>query len=705
MRISIEEYIEAEGQVETTRLARLIILGNGGAGKTSLVNKLCNPKKKLAMNENPTPRIQIRELMILPSEMADVENGEKDAREETALTIWDFGGQVIMHSTHSFFLSELSTYIIACNSRANEQPDAWLRLLTSRLPAQKRMTVLVVYTHCDQKQLGNARTAPWRRDNALKRAFPALHLNFYNIDLQPGKTGDAPGLASLVKTIKARAFEEGKKPVDSDILAIRDYSKKLEASKTPYISHKELHEKLKDKLREDVSQAFRLANSYGYIFPQAPVKVGEEISDDSFIWVSQKHWLTFGVYSLINNNKVIEKSGLLTDEMIDEALCLDEQRHINAKGEIKTRRSKNSEAILYDVAGREVLKIILLNYRWALMLNKRAGELLLPLSTPLDEPAGFANIVRDFDRAEQALEKGDENIIPESVLPEESQQQAQETEQQLEYKSLYIEVELNNQPADFFFKLVTYLDSHLSEPWYLWRTGAILDFYGNQDTRAIIEMPDNVLSLRVMGKNKVNFQQLLLICVRETIDSYKSRSISAHSYERIWINDKRSQILSSEIIDNLTSGTTIVDKLVKQKLKGAVSMTTINITGDVHKSNIAGEHNQMTNEGDIQINYTQLNEQSTELVVQLKQLVDKLPDDKQNEIAQINESIGQIEKGIAENDKDKKKSLIRLGLDGVKDLVVIDKGLDLLTEYPALGAAVTTGVTALTQLLAGAPVS
>ncbi|MCF6189714.1 MAG: hypothetical protein L3J51_04475 [Cocleimonas sp.] len=415
-----------------------------------------------------------------------------------------------------------------------------------------------------------------------------------------------------------------------------------------------------------------------------------------FIWVSQKHWLTFGVYSLINNDAVIGNSGLLIDEHIDKALCLGKQQRITKKGEVELgRKTKTMEGIKYDEAGKVVLKMILLNYRWALTLNHRLGELLLPLATSLDEPEELLALVKEFNRAEKSLVSEGEKIAERFGLAE--IKGSEPKEKALNGKPLYIEVELNNQPADFFFKLATYLDSHLTQPKHLWRTGAILDFYGNEATRAIIEMPNNVLSIRVMGENKENFQQLLLINVRETINSYKRKTISAHSFERVWLDDDTSQMLSSDIIANLTSGTTIVDKLVKQKLKGAVNMTTINISGDA-KGNFGGKNNQFA-EGDI-IHITQVNKQGTELVEQLKQLAGALPENKQNEIKQINQSIEQIEEGIVETDNKKKKSLMRKGLDGVKDLVVIDKGVDLYTEY---SPAVMAGAATLTNLLAQIP--
>ena len=57
-------------------------------------------------------------------------NGEEEAR----LHIWDFGGQEIMHSTHQFFLTQRSLYLLVLNGReGGEDADAeyWLQLIES----------------------------------------------------------------------------------------------------------------------------------------------------------------------------------------------------------------------------------------------------------------------------------------------------------------------------------------------------------------------------------------------------------------------------------------------------------------------------------------------------------------------------------------------------------------------------------------------
>ena len=49
--------------------------------------------------------------------------------EDVRLHIWDFGGQEIMHSTHQFFLTQRSLYLLVLNGRqGHEDADAdyWL---------------------------------------------------------------------------------------------------------------------------------------------------------------------------------------------------------------------------------------------------------------------------------------------------------------------------------------------------------------------------------------------------------------------------------------------------------------------------------------------------------------------------------------------------------------------------------------------------
>lgn len=101
--------------------AKLILVGRGTVGKTSLVNRLI--RNEFNPQEIKTDGIKIDEWKINL-------NGDEEVR----LNVWDFGGQEIMHATHQFFLTERSLYLLVLNGREGaEDIDAeyWLKLIDS----------------------------------------------------------------------------------------------------------------------------------------------------------------------------------------------------------------------------------------------------------------------------------------------------------------------------------------------------------------------------------------------------------------------------------------------------------------------------------------------------------------------------------------------------------------------------------------------
>ena len=104
---------------ETRRLneAKVLFVGDGGSGKTSLVLRLL--KRGFDGNQPQTHGIKIE-----PWDLAD--NGG-----EIRVRLWDFGGQDIMHATHQFFLSERSLYVLVLDGRKEEDAEYWLKHIES----------------------------------------------------------------------------------------------------------------------------------------------------------------------------------------------------------------------------------------------------------------------------------------------------------------------------------------------------------------------------------------------------------------------------------------------------------------------------------------------------------------------------------------------------------------------------------------------
>jgi Leucine-rich repeat (LRR) protein/GTPase SAR1 family protein len=109
--------------------AKLLILGEAGAGKTSLTWKLENADCELPVKEDTTRGVDIRQYHF-PVDAADfpeaIQPGEG---RRFRLNLWDFGGQEIYKSTHRFFLSDQAVYLLVADSR-NEDTDFayWLHI-------------------------------------------------------------------------------------------------------------------------------------------------------------------------------------------------------------------------------------------------------------------------------------------------------------------------------------------------------------------------------------------------------------------------------------------------------------------------------------------------------------------------------------------------------------------------------------------------
>ena len=107
---------------------RAIFIGFGGVGKTSLIRALRGMPVKDG-DGAMTPGVDMLDLEL--DEEAGVYTDEAclDGAGPT-LHFWDFGGQVMAHATHQFFLREQCLYVIVLDARkernANEEAEYWL---------------------------------------------------------------------------------------------------------------------------------------------------------------------------------------------------------------------------------------------------------------------------------------------------------------------------------------------------------------------------------------------------------------------------------------------------------------------------------------------------------------------------------------------------------------------------------------------------
>ncbi|MDG5497295.1 COR domain-containing protein [Niveispirillum sp. BGYR6] len=162
----------AAGAVQDSRV-KLLILGNGGAGKTQIAGSLCRADFILNPAWDSTHGIQV--------EMADLPDGLK-------LSVWDFGGQDIYHGAHALFLNSPSLMLLVwaadTEARSGVREGAeWFRdyplpywVALARQQGHAASAITLVQNKCDQPA-AEVRPFPVPATALADLAFPAASLH------------------------------------------------------------------------------------------------------------------------------------------------------------------------------------------------------------------------------------------------------------------------------------------------------------------------------------------------------------------------------------------------------------------------------------------------------------------------------------------------------------------------------------------------
>jgi internalin A len=162
--------------------AKVLLVGEGNVGKTSLIAALANAP---FIEGRPTTHgIEIQPLALR----------HPDLDADMTLRAWDFGGQEVYRITHQFFFSRRALYLVVWNAREGQEQnevEGWLRRIRLRVSRDARG--LVVATHRDERR-------PELDYPHLEQAFPELLTGWYEVDNRTGR-----GIAELREGIAAEA--------------------------------------------------------------------------------------------------------------------------------------------------------------------------------------------------------------------------------------------------------------------------------------------------------------------------------------------------------------------------------------------------------------------------------------------------------------------------------------------------------------------
>lgn len=150
--------------------AKLVLVGEGNVGKTSLVAALRD--EQFVENRVTTHGIEVRSLTVR----------HPDGARDIQLNAWDFGGQSVYRITHQFFFSPRSLFLVVWWPREGvEQNDVegWIERIQLRVGNGARVLVVASHTGPDGR-------VPRIDKEALRRRFGEVIVDFEEVDSRDG---------------------------------------------------------------------------------------------------------------------------------------------------------------------------------------------------------------------------------------------------------------------------------------------------------------------------------------------------------------------------------------------------------------------------------------------------------------------------------------------------------------------------------------
>lgn len=348
------------GDAQPLNEFKLILVGRGGVGKTTLVHRLLTDKYK---EFKRTPGIKITKWPV------QIDSDDVQAH------IWDFGGQEIMHGTHRFFMTERALYLVFISGReGTEDHDAeyWLSLVRS---FAGNVPVIVLLNKWDDYS--------FELNRELLREKYGRQLVFLETDSLTGT-----GINQLREKICQLA---GKLPGVKAAWPAewRRIKEELPARKKSWLTFEDFREFCSKQGMSKAKDQEALAESLHALGLMLSFRRDEALRD---FGVLNPQWITRGIYQIINSRRLKDAQGQFTAECFADVL------------------PKTS----YPAAVHPFLLALMRKFRLCHPLDDRGEKYLIPELLTKEEP----NLDAEFppDKCLGFVYRYD-TVLPEGLLP------------------------------------------------------------------------------------------------------------------------------------------------------------------------------------------------------------------------------------------------------------------------------------------------
>ena len=334
--------------------AKLLLVGEPGAGKTTLMNKLFNPF-------HPVPDHAQTSTLGVTVRPGLVYTHPAETNISITTNVWDFGGQMEQYMLHQFFLTPDSLYVLVSDVRREDtRYDYWFQII--QLLAGKNLPVIVVLNR------NKINTAVHFPKELLLKNFPGITIREMEVDFVVNDKRWELLLETIVSELSKLpvvGMEVPKpwKPIREELETLR------ERKYIPIEDYFRICER--NGIKDDKDQLFLL----GY-FHRIGVALhfsgDERLQNKVYL---DPNWITNGIYEALSEQVLKEKKGEFKKEWLFERLR-DKGYTFPERGDILNLMLRDKFEICYDlkdVPGSYIVPLalpdVVLAYPWDALEN------------------------------------------------------------------------------------------------------------------------------------------------------------------------------------------------------------------------------------------------------------------------------------------------------------------------------------------------